>query len=113
MTTPPAPTPGASAAVPGKTLGIVALVCSIVVAPLSLLWLILGIVAVVQSKKAGASNVPGVIAIIISALALVVSIIVTIVLAATLGAATADLLAECANLGPGTHMVNGVELTCG
>lgn len=109
MTAPNAPQAAAAGPVPGKTLGIVALVCSIVVAPLSLLWLILGIVAVVQSKKVGASNVPGVIAIIIAALAIIGTIIVIV----TLTAAAGGLLAQCAQLGPGEHLVNGVTITCG
>ena len=109
MSAPNTPQPVYAAAVPGKTLGIVTLICSIVVAPLSLLWLILGIVAVVQSKKVGASNVPGVIAIIISALAVVGTIIVIAVLAATAG----GLVTQCAELGPGVHEVGGVTITCG
>lgn len=106
---PPQPTYTAPAPVPGKTMGIVALICSIVVAPLSVLWLILGIVSVVQSKKVGASNVPGVVAIIISALAIVATVIIIIVL---VGAAVA-LGTTCADLGSGTHDVNGVMITCG
>lgn len=109
MSAPITPQPAAPAAVPGKTLGIVALIGSIVVAPLSILWLILGIVSVVQSKKVGASNVPGVIAIIIAALAIVATIIVI----ATLVTAAGGLVAVCNDLGPGVHDVNGVEITCG
>ena len=69
------PQPTYAATVPGKTLGIVSLVLSIVVAPLSIIWLITGIVAVNQSKKAGASNVPGVIAIVLSALGIIAGVI--------------------------------------
>jgi len=111
MSATPAPQPTYPAAVPGRTLGIVSLILSIVVAPLSLVWLITSIVSVVKSRKAGASNVPGVIGIIISALALIGTIITIIVLAA-LGVGVAGLLEQCAQLGPGVHMVNGVELTC-
>ena len=109
MTAPNAPQPVAPAAVPGRTLGIVALICSIVVAPLSLLWLILGIVAVVQSKKVGASNVPGIVAIVISALAIVATVVIITTAVLGIGA----LATTCGDLGPGEHLVNGVTITCG
>lgn len=107
--TPPPPAYGGApdAPVPGKTLGIVAFVLSFF---LQLIALILGIVALVQSKKAGVSNGWAVAAIIISSVLLVVGIIVIIVV--VLGAL--GLAATCGELGPGTHLLeNGTVLTCG
>ena len=89
MSAPLTPQPTYPAAVPGKTLGIVSLVLSIVVAPLSLIWLITSIVAVNQSKKAGASNIPGVIAIVLSALGVLAGVIWLIILIIGLAAAAA------------------------
>jgi hypothetical protein len=69
MTTPaPAPAP----AVPGKTLGIVALIVAFF---FSVVGLILGIVARNQSKAAGVENTPAKIAIILGIVFTVLSII--------------------------------------
>jgi uncharacterized membrane protein len=94
---------------PGKTLGIVALIASFFV---SILGLILGIVALNQSKKAGFRNGPAKAAIILSIIFMVLTVI-GIVLAVTLGAAAVNAAAEmCAELGAGTHEVGGVTYTC-
>ncbi|GMM96296.1 DUF4190 domain-containing protein [Microbacterium sp. MTN4-26] len=113
---PPAPpaAPGAqdapapsSAPTPGKTLGIVALVLSFFV---QLVALILGIVALVQSRKAGAKNGFAVAAIIISSVLMVIGIIIAVVLIAALG----PLLAACGELGPGVwELTDGTVITCG
>ena len=63
------PAPAAPAVVPGKTLGIVALILAIL--PFQLIGLILGIVANGQSKKAGVKNGPAKAAIIISIILMV------------------------------------------
>ncbi len=95
---------------PGKTLGIVALIASFFI---SLLGLILGIVALNQSKKAGFKNGPAKAAIILSIIFMVLTVI-AIVLAVTLGAAAVNAAAEmCAELGAGTHEVEGITYTCG
>ena len=65
----------AATPVPGKTLGIVGLILSFFV---SLVGLIMSIVAVVQSKKAGAKNVPGIIGIVIGSLGTLAGILVAI-----------------------------------
>ena len=72
---PPAPygAPAAGPTIPGKTMGIVAFILSFFI---QLVALILGIVALVQSRKAGHKNGWAVAAIIISSVLLVVSIIV-------------------------------------
>ncbi|HWI32202.1 MAG TPA: DUF4190 domain-containing protein [Microbacterium sp.] len=107
---PPAPT-GApvSPTIPGRTLGIVALILAFFV---QLVALILGIIALVQSKKAGYKNTPAVWAIIVSSVLMVVGIIIAIALITGAIAAGAEL---CAQYGTGTHEINGVTVTlnCG
>ncbi|MHA3722855.1 DUF4190 domain-containing protein [Leucobacter sp. HY1910] len=61
--------------VPGKTLGIVGLVVSIF---FGFVGLILSIVAVVQSKKAGAKNVPGIVGIVIGSISTLLGTLVGI-----------------------------------
>lgn len=105
---PAAPAPGAP--VPGKTMGIVAFILSFFFA---LVALILGIVALVQSKKAGASNGWAVAAIIISSVAIVLGIILTIVLLSLGAAGLAIFGGVCAELGSGTHILSdGTTITC-
>jgi len=100
-----APAPGAP--VPGKTMGIVAFVLSFFV---QLIALILGIIALVQSKKAGASNGFAVAAIIISAVLMVIGIIVGIVLVSLFGYGFSMV---CGELGSGTHVLDtGGVITC-
>ena len=108
MTTPaPVPAPAAPASAPGKTLGIVGLILSFF-GPVSLIGLILSIVARSQSKKAGVSNTPATIGIVIGIIVLVITIISFIVA----GVGAAALISQCADLGPGVHDVNGVTVTC-
>ena len=95
---------------PGRTLGIVAFVLSFFA---QLIALILGIVALVQSKRAGQKNGWAVAAIIISSVLMVVGIIVGIwLLAVFLPQAaqfTQEILDQCRELGPGVHEINGVH----
>jgi|GEM_PF-446592 len=101
---PDAPMPGA--AVPGRTLGIVALILAFF---FQLLGLILGIVALVQSRKAGVKNAPAVWAI---ALSIVFGVIGTIILIVVI-AQTASFLAQCQGLDPGVYdLDNGGTITC-
>ncbi|WP_413355318.1 DUF4190 domain-containing protein [Microbacterium sp. 1P06AB] len=66
------PTPGAK---PGRTMGIVALILAII--PFTqLIGLILGIVALVQSRKAGVKNGLALAAIIVSVVLMIVGIII-------------------------------------
>ncbi len=99
-------TNSAPAAVPGKTLGIVALVLAFISSPIGF---ILGLVAKSQSKKAGVSNTPATVAIV---LGLIGTIIIVIIIAVSVAGAGA-LLSQCADLGPGVHEVGGVTYTCG
>lgn len=98
--------PVAAPVVPGKTLGIVALIVAFF---FSLLGLILGLVARSQSKRAGVKNTPATIAIVLSIIFMVLGIIGGIVWASAIG----SLFNACAQLGPGVHEVGGVTYTCG
>ncbi len=113
VTPPPAPEPAPAPPAPqayvapagsdGKTLGIVALVLAFF---FQLLGLILGIVAKVQSKRAGVKNTPATIAIVLSIIFMVLGIIIGLAIAI-------PLLTACATYGPGTHTLpNGLTLTC-
>ena len=83
------------------------------------LWLyallVLGIIALVQSRKAGQKNGWALAAIIISAVLIVVGIIVGIFIAIGIGAAATEYARLCAEYGTGTHEINGVTVTlqCG
>ena len=91
---------------PGKTLGIIGLVLSFFTA---IIGLIISIVALRKSKKAGFKNTPALIGIIVGILSTIVAIIIA---AVSIFALTA-VLSQCAQLGPGVHDVNGVTVTCG
>jgi hypothetical protein len=91
---------------PGKTLGIVGLILSIVS---SIVGLIISIVANNQSKAAGYTNTPAKIGIVVGAILTVIGVIIGIVAGVVLG----GVAAQCADLGPGVHEVNGVTYTCG
>jgi hypothetical protein len=115
---PTAPPPAAGAAggssqpgapVPGKTLGIVALILAFFV---QLVGLILGIIALVQSRKAGAKNTPALWAIIISIVLGIIGIIIAVVVIGGLIAAGTDLYNQCLEMGGGTQTIDGVAITC-
>lgn len=94
-------------AVPGKTLGIVAFVLSFFA---QLIALILGIVALVQSRKAGQKNGFALAAIIISAVLMVVGVIVAIVLI-TAGLGAVNEL--CQGMPAGEYeLTNGGTIVC-
>ena len=112
-TAPPAAPADAApgAPIPGKTLGIVALIVAFFA---NIIGLILGIVALVQSRKAGHKNTPAVWAIIVGAVLAVVWIIVIIVAVGLAVAGAGELLQQCAELGPGEWVLeNGATITCG
>lgn len=108
--------PAANGSYPGKTLGIVALVLAIVPVGLQLVGLILGIVALVQSRKAGQKNGIALAAIIVSGVLLVLTIIGIILAVALFNAAGgADLINQvnaCLNDPTGNVVVNGITVTC-
>ena len=89
---------------PGRSLGIAGFVLSIIV-PVSLIGLILSIIALVQSKRAGMKNGFALAGIIIGAV-----VVIGAILLLTLGFST--LFQTCQELGNGVHEVNGVTYTC-
>lgn len=80
------PAPGAD--FPGKTLGIVGLVCAIL---FSLVGMIISIIANNQSKSAGFKNTPAVIGIWVGAALTLLYIVIWIFAAIALAAATTQL----------------------
>lgn len=107
---PPSGYDNVPATVPGKTLGIVAV---IVVFFASVVGLILGYIARSQSKKAGVANTPAKVAIILgwifTILGIIGGIIATIMIISGFGA----LADACNQLGPGVWQLdNGTTLTC-
>lgn len=96
--------------VPGKTLGIVAFVVSFFA---NFVGLILGIVALVQSKKAGHKNGFAVAAIIIGSVSIVLGIILLFALVVPLLTFSADALQACQAVDfSGTVEVNGIPVQC-
>lgn len=83
----PSGAPPVPPTVPGKTMGIVAFIMSFFISffLIQIVALILGIVALVQSKKAGHSNRWAVAAIIISAVLMVITIIFAIIVGMAYG----------------------------
>lgn len=106
---PPAPYGApATPTIPGKTMGIVAFILSFFIQPVAL---ILGIVALVQSRKAGHKNGWALAAIIISSVLIVIGIIVGIALIGVAIAGASEFARLCAEYGSGVHQINGVEVT--
>lgn len=102
----------APAATPGKTLGIVGLILAFFI---PLVGLILGIVGLNQSKKAGRKNGVALAAVIVSSIFLVIGIIVAIVVGIGAGQAAQmgmDAVQACQNAGGGTVEINGVQVQC-
>ncbi len=107
---PPPAYPMPPAEDPGKTLGIVALVLAFFV---QLLGLILGIVALNQSKKAGYSNGPAKAAIILSIVFMVLGLIILGIVLAFVLPNVAVLAEICNQTGPGRWMLeDGTIVTC-
>ncbi len=91
---------------PGRTLGIVGLVLSIVA---NVVGLVVSVVAFRKSKRAGFKNgaaLAGIIIGVITTLGLLTAGVVG-------GIAAKGLVDACSELGPGVHVVNGVTYTCG
>jgi heme/copper-type cytochrome/quinol oxidase subunit 2 len=113
MTQPPVPPaapqyPAAAqpaASYPGKVLGIVGLIVAIF---FNVIGLIISIIAFVQSKRAGFKNTPALVGIIIGIITTIGAIIFTILMVTVFS----TLIGACAELGSGTHYVDGVTYTC-
>lgn len=101
----------APAAEPGKGLSIAAIILAIFV---PLVGIILGIVALVQSKKAGRKNGLALAAIIVGAALIVIGIIIWIVVLGSLAAAGGGILdaAEACMNGATTVEVAGQIVEC-
>ena len=102
---------------PGKTLGIVSLIAGIVsyfILPFvaGLAALIMGAIARSQSKKAGFKNTPATVGLILGIINVILSIIGLILIIVAGAALFGNIAAQCADLGPGTHYVDGVTYTC-
>ncbi len=107
---PPAPYGApASPTIPGKTMGIVAFILSFFV---QLIALILGIVALVQSKKAGYKNGWAVAAIIISAVLMVIGTIIAIVVISQFAGLAAQIAEHCVPGGSGFVELWGQQVPC-
>jgi hypothetical protein len=107
---PPAYGAPADATVPGRTMGIVAFILSFFV---QLIALILGIIALVQSRKAGHKNGWALAAIIISAVLMVLGVIVFFAVVIPLITFSSDALQACQAAGfEGTVTVGGIPVDC-
>lgn len=95
--------------VPGRTLGIVAFVLSFF---MQLFGLILGIVALVQSRKAGQKNGFALAAIIISSVLMVVGIIIGIVFLTYFANLANEVAQNCGPGGSGFVDVWGQQVPC-
>ena len=99
--------PGPGQPVPGRTMGIVGFVLSLL-GPLTVAGLIVSIIGMVQSKRAQAKNGFALAGIIIGAVGTVLLMLFIIIALAGVG----YLMEACGELGPGTHVVDGVTYTC-
>lgn len=111
----PAPAPDAAYAAPvaenpGKTLGIVGLVLAFVA---NIVGLIVSIVALNKSKKAGFKNGPALAGIIISIVSIVITVIVVSLIVAAAMAGVAAITEVCEGFASGEVITDGVTtITC-
>lgn len=91
---------------PGKVLGIISIVLPFI--GFGLVGFILALVGLTKSKRAGFKNTPAVIGIILGAISIVVGIALIILVAVALG----SVFNTCQDLGPGTHVHDGITYTC-
>lgn len=92
---------------PGKTLGIVGFILSLIPF-ITIAGLIVSIIAFVKSRKAGMGNGFALAGIIIGALGVIGSILFIILTAVGIAA----IGEVCNDLGSGTHTYQGTEITC-
>ena len=98
------PTP---AVIPGRTLGIVAFALSFL-ALVNVVALVLGIVALLQSKRVGHRNGFAIAAIVIASAGVLIGLLVLSLTVPTL----VDAAQTCARLGDGVHEVGTSTYTC-
>ncbi|MCS5722746.1 DUF4190 domain-containing protein [Herbiconiux sp. CPCC 203407] len=102
------------ATVPGKTLGLVGMIISIVsffIVPFigHIAGIIVSAIAKSQSKKGGVEkNTPATVGIVLGVIGVVLSIIGIIIFVVVIAA----VVGQCGDLGPGTHVIDGVTYTC-
>lgn len=89
---------------PGRPLGIVGFIFSLLI-PVSAIGLILSIIALVQSRKAGMKNKLALAGVIIGA-------VITILGLAFFVFLFTSLFQVCSELGNGVHQQNGITYTC-
>lgn len=95
---------------PGKTLGIVGLICAIIW-PISIVGLIISIIAMVKSRKAGMGNGFALAGIIIGAIGVITGVIAVISLIAVAGF-TQEVIQFCETAGPGPQEFQGQPIDC-
>ncbi len=95
---------------PGRTLGITGLILAFIPF-LNPIGLILSIVALVKSRRAGMGNGLAVAGIIVGALATIILVLV-IVLLATVAPFIDDIAELCEQTGPGPQVYRGQEIQC-
>lgn len=96
--------------VPGATMGIVSLVLSVI--GLHLVGIVLGFVALAESKRAGHSNGFALAGVIVGCVLLVVSIVVVSLTIAGGVAFWGFITEACRDLGSGVWNVDGITYTC-
>lgn len=99
---------------PGRTMAIVALILAIIPGT-QVIGLILGIVALVQSRKAGVKNGLAIAAIIVSVVLLIIGIIVVIALISFAASVGGDLMTQvnaCLQDPTGSVTYQGMTYTC-
>lgn len=103
---PQTPYAQAPAVDPGRTLGVVGLVLAFLA---NVVGLVVSVVAFRRSKRAGFRNGLALAGIVVGGLSTAAMIIAI----AVGGVALGGVAKKCQELGPGTHVVNGVTYTCG
>ncbi len=99
---------------PGRTMAIVALILAIIPGT-QVIGLILGIVALVQSRKAGVKNGLAIAAIIVSVVLLIIGIIIVIALISFAASVGGDLMTQvnaCLQDPTGSVTYQGMTYTC-
>ena len=103
------PPPAPSGDYPGKTMGLVALILAIF---LNIVGGIVGIVALVKSKRAGVKNPMALAAIIIGFALFVILAIIGILAGVALVAFSTELLAQCEGLSGQEIIIEGAPVVC-
>lgn len=107
----PAYSPAPAAPVnPGKTMGIVSLILSII--GIHLIGIILGFVGLSQSKKAGQKNGFAIAGIIIGFIGIALLLLFLTLGGALVGSLFGGLTQVCTELGTGVWEIDGVTYTC-